>query len=181
MTPADLLTDAFGRIREGVHDLLTDLDEDALAWRPEPHANSIGWLVWHLLRVQDDHVADVAGTEQVWTAQDYVGRFGLPFDARATGYGQTSDEVGRVRVSSSLLREYADAVLDATFAYVATLDPDDLDRIVDERWDPPVTLGVRLVSVVDDDAQHIGQAAYVKGLLTTPGPHPMGRSRASGT
>ena len=165
MTPADLLTDAFGRIREGVHDLLTDLDDDALTWRPQPDANPIGWLVWHLLRVQDDHVADVAGTEQVWTAQDYVGRFGLPFAARATGYGQTSDEVGQVRVSSSLLREYADAVLDATVEFLATVGPDDLDRVVDERWDPPVTLGVRLVSVLDDDAQHIGQAAYVKGLL----------------
>ncbi len=165
MTPAGLLTDAFGRTREGVHDLLTDLDDDALAWRPQPQANPIGWLVWHLLRVQDDHVAHVAGTEQVWTAQDYVGRFGLPFDARATGYGQTSDEVGQVRVSASLLREYADAVSDATVEFLSTVGPDDLDRVVDERWDPPVTLGVRLVSVLDDDAQHIGQAAYVKGLL----------------
>ena len=128
-------------------------------------ANSIAWLVWHLLRVQDDHVADVAGTEQVWTAQGYAGRFGLPFDERATGYGQTAEEVGQVRVAADLLREYADAVTDATLAFLATVGPDDLDRVVDERWDPPVTLGVRLVSVVDDDAQHLGQAAYVKGLL----------------
>jgi hypothetical protein len=165
VTPADLLTDAFERTREGVHELLSDLDDDALAWRPEPHANSIAWLVWHLLRVQDDHVADVAGTEQVWTAQDYVGRFGLPFADSETGYGQTSEEVGQVRPGSSLLREYADAVTDATFAFLATIGPDDLDRVVDERWEPPVTLGVRLVSVLDDDAQHVGQAAYVKGLL----------------
>jgi uncharacterized damage-inducible protein DinB len=165
MTPAELLTDAFGRIREGVHELLAGLDDDALAWRPAVHANTIGWLVWHLLRVQDDHVADVAGTEQVWTAQGYVGRFGLPFVEHATGYGQTSDEVGQVRVGGGLLEEYADAVTDATLAFLANVDADDLDRVVDERWDPPVTLGVRLVSVLDDDAQHIGQAAYVKGLL----------------
>jgi uncharacterized damage-inducible protein DinB len=165
MTPAELLTDAFGRIREGVHDLLTDLDDDALAWRPEPHANSIAWLVWHLLRVQDDHVSHVAGTDQVWTSQGYAGRFGLPFDERETGYGQTAEQVGQVRVGGGLLHEYADAVSDATDAFVATLGPDDLDRVVDERWDPPVTLGVRLVSVVNDDAQHLGQAAYVKGLL----------------
>jgi hypothetical protein len=165
VTPAELLTDALGRTRDNVHDLLADLDDDALAWRPEPHANSIGWLVWHLLRVQDSHVSHVAETEQVWTSQGYVGRFGLPFDRRATGYGHSSEEVGQVRVGSSLLREYADAVTDATFAFLATLGPDDLDRVVDDSWDPPVTLGVRLVSVVDDDAQHLGQAAYVKGLL----------------
>jgi uncharacterized damage-inducible protein DinB len=165
MTPADLLTDALGRTREGVHDLLADLDDEALAWRPAPHANTIAWLVWHLLRVQDDHVSHVAGIEQVWNAQGYVDRFGLPFDKGATGYGQSSEEVGQVRVGGGLLREYADAVTDATFAYLSTLGPDDLDRVVDERWDPPVTLGVRLVSVLDDDAQHMGQAAYVKGLL----------------
>jgi hypothetical protein len=166
MTPAELLIDAFGRTRDGVRHLLADLDDDALAWRPEPHANSIAWLVWHLLRVQDDHVADVAGTEQVWTAKGYVGRFGLPFAPAETGYGQTSEEVGQVRVGSSLLLEYSDAVNDATVAFLATVGPDDLDRVVDESWDPPVTLGVRLISVVDDDAQHIGQASYVKGLLS---------------
>ena len=50
-------------------------------------------------------------------------------------------------------------------AYLATLDDDDLDRVVDTRWDPPVTVGVRLVSVIADDLQHVGQAAYVRGLL----------------
>jgi hypothetical protein len=165
MTPADLLTDAFGRIRDDVHDLLHGLDDDALAHRPGPDANSIGWLVWHLGRVQDDHVADVAGTEQVWTAQGYVGRFALPYPDHDTGYGHSSAQVGEFRADAGLLRDYLDAVCDATLAYVATVGPDDLDRIVDERWTPPVSLGVRLVSVVNDDNQHIGQAAYVKGLL----------------
>ena len=165
MTPADLLTDAFGRIRDGAHRVLSDLDEDALAWRPGPDANPIGWLVWHLLRIQDDHVADVVGTEQVWVAQGFAGRAGLPYPDDATGYGHSSDEVGRLRVDAELLRAYADAVTEATLAYVAGLDPGDLERVVDETWDPPVTLAVRLVSVIGDDLQHLGQASYVKGLL----------------
>jgi uncharacterized damage-inducible protein DinB len=165
MTPAELLIDTFGRIRDGVHRVLADLDDDALTARPSPDANTIGWLVWHLLRVQDDHVAEVAGTEQVWTSQGYAGRAGLPFDDGATGYGQTVDEVGQVRVGVALLGEYADAVTDATVAYLADLGADDLDRVVDDAWDPPVTLGVRLVSVIGDDLQHVGQAAYAKGLL----------------
>ena len=52
-----------------------------------------------------------------------------------------------------------------TAAYVATLSPADLDRVVDERLDPPVTLGARLVSVVDEVNQHVGQAVYLRGLL----------------
>jgi hypothetical protein len=166
MTPAELLTDAFERILQAASAAVEGLSEDQLATRPGPDANSIGWLVWHLARVQDDHVADVAGTEQVWTAQDFVSRFDLPFDSSAIGFGMSSEEVGHVRVSAELVTEYLQAVHDATTSYVAGLAPDDLDGIVDERWDPPVSLGVRLVSVVSDDLQHAGQAAYVRGLLT---------------
>jgi uncharacterized damage-inducible protein DinB len=165
MTPVDLLTDAFGRIRDGVHQVLADLDDEVLTVRPGPDANTIGWLVWHLLRVQDDHIADVAGTEQVWTSQGYAGRAGLPFHAGATGFGQTTEEVGQVRVGVGLLGEYTDAVISATLAYLGTLGPDDLDRVVDQSWDPPVTLAVRLVSIIGDDLQHLGQAAYAKGLV----------------
>jgi hypothetical protein len=167
MTPAELLTDAFTRVLETATSAVEGLTDDELAHRPAPDANPIGWLVWHLTRVQDDHVADVAGTEQVWTAQDFVSRFDLPFDSEATGYGMSSEDVGHVRVSATLLTDYLRAVHEATTAYVARLAPEDLDRIVDERWDPPVSLGVRLVSVVSDDLQHAGQAAYVRGLLTT--------------
>jgi hypothetical protein len=166
MTPAELLTDAFDRIDKTAAAAIDGLTDDQLASRPAPEANSIAWLVWHLARIQDDHVADVAGTEQVWTGQDFVSRFDLPFDSRATGYGMNSEEVGHVRVGSELLADYVHAVSGATAAYLATVTPEDLDRIVDERWDPPVTLGVRLVSVVSDDLQHAGQAAYARGLLT---------------
>lgn len=166
MTPAELLTDAFERILQTATAAVDGLTQEQLARRPAAEANTIAWLVWHLTRVQDDHVADVAGTEQVWTAQGFVERFDLPFDSGATGYGMSSEEVGHLRVSAELLADYLRAVHEATAAYVAGLEPDDLDRVVDERWDPPVTLGVRLVSVVNDDMQHAGQAAYVRGLLT---------------
>ena len=114
MTPADLLIDAFGRIRDLSHRVLDGLDEDALTHRPEPDANTIGWLVWHQLRVQDDHIADVAGTEQVWMAQGFVERFALPYDATATGYGQTPADVGAFAATADLLADYADAVTEAT-------------------------------------------------------------------
>jgi uncharacterized damage-inducible protein DinB len=165
MTPAELLKDAFTRVVESAESVVDGLTEDQLAARPSPQANSIAWLIWHLARVQDDHVADVAGLEQVWTAQGYADRFGLPFKASATGYGQTSAEVGQVRASADLLASYLRAVHEQTTGLLDTLAEADLDRIVDERWDPPVSLGVRLVSVVNDDTQHVGQAAYVRGLL----------------
>ena len=163
---AGLLLDAFDRIHDVVHRTVDGLTLDQLTRRPDGTGNSIAWLVWHLARVQDDHVAEVAGTEQVWTAKGYAGDFGLPFDDSATGYGHGQDDVAAVRVSAERLTAYFDAVHEASRAYLATVRDADLSRVVDESWDPPVTLGVRLVSVVSDDLQHAGQAAYVKGLVS---------------
>ena len=165
MTVADLLTDSFERMRELGRAAVDGLSADLLATRPEQRGNSIAWLVWHAARVQDDHLAEAGGYEQVWTAQGWEQRFGLPFETGETGYGQSASDVARVRVEGELLAGYLDAVVDRTLEYVRGLSDADLDRVVDERWDPPVTLGVRLVSVIGDDLQHLGQAAYVKGLL----------------
>lgn len=165
MTPAELLTESLERVRESVGAVLDGLSPEELAQRPTRDANPIGWLVWHLTRVQDDHVADVAGTEQVWTKDGFAERFDLPYATATHGYGQTSEEVGQFRADGDMLSAYYDAVHARSLEYLAGLTPDDLDRIVDERWNPPVTLGARLVSVVNDDTQHVGQAGYVRGLL----------------
>jgi uncharacterized damage-inducible protein DinB len=165
-TANDLLIDGFGRVRETVHETVEGLDEDRLAHRPGPGANPIGWLVWHLTRVQDDHVAEVAGVEQAWTEAGWADRFGLPFPPSAHGYGFSSEDVGRTKVTDpQLLLDYHADVHRRTAAFIRTLEPADLDRVVDRRWDPPVTLGVRLVSVIGDDLQHAGQAALLRGLL----------------
>jgi uncharacterized damage-inducible protein DinB len=167
MTIGELLVDAFNRIREGAWEAVRGLSPEQLATRPTSHANSIGWLVWHLTRVQDDHIAEVAGLEQVWTSEGWYEQFGLPFGPEDTGYGHTSSEVASVSgLDAERLVGYLDAVHARTVEYVQPLTPEDLGRVVDERWDPPVTLGVRLVSVVNDDQQHIGQAAFVRGLIT---------------
>jgi uncharacterized damage-inducible protein DinB len=165
MNEADLLTDALTRVKDTVHGAVERLDEEQLAYRVDGRSNSIAWLVWHLTRVQDDHIAEVAGLDQVWTAGGWHDRFGFPFDASEHGYGHSSDDVAAVRASADLLLGYHDAVSAQSLDYVRTLAGDDLDRVVDEGWDPPVTLGVRLVSVVNDDLQHAGQASFVRGLL----------------
>ena len=166
MRSRDVFTYAYEQVAETLAGTVDGLGPDDLARRVQPGANPIGWLVWHLLRVQDDHVADVAGTEQVWTADGWAGRFGLPVDDAATGYGMGDAEVDAVRVpSAELLLGYSQAVHARTADFLAGLSDDDLDRVVDTRWDPPVTLGVRLVSVLSDDFQHLGQAAYLRGLL----------------
>lgn len=162
-----VLNDGIGRVRDGVHEVLADLGADQLNERLEGTANSIAWLVWHLTRVQDDHLSEAAGREQAWHCDGWVERFGLAVDPAATGYGQRADEVAAVRVDSpDLLLGYYDAVHDRSLRFLAGLTEADLDRVIDRSWDPPVTVGVRLVSVIDDDAQHVGQAALIRGVLT---------------
>ncbi|NAZ86002.1 mycothiol transferase [Kineococcus indalonis] len=165
MDATDLLLDGHGRIRPAVHAVLDQCDEAALTARLDPGANTIAWLLWHLARVQDDHVCEVAGTEQAWTAGGWARRFALPLPDEETGYGFGPEQVGLVRAGADLLGGYYDAVHERTERYLRTLTAQDLDRVVDERWDPPVTLGVRLVSVLDDDLEHVAQAAFVAGVL----------------
>jgi Protein of unknown function (DUF664) len=166
MTVSEVLADAFGRIQHLVTSTVTGLSTEELSYRPKAEANSIGWLIWHLTRIQDDHIADAAGIEQVWTAQGWQDRLGLPFDAADTGYGHGPEQVAAVEIEQpEQLIGYHDAVYQQTLRFVGGLSETALARVVDDRWDPPVTLGVRLVSVLGDDWQHVGQAAYLKGLL----------------
>ncbi|ANZ20887.1 Protein of unknown function (DUF664) [Streptomyces noursei ATCC 11455] len=161
-----LLVDAFGRIREVVEEVVDGLGPEELATRPDGRGNSIAWLVWHLTRVQDDHVAGVAGTEQIWSTDEWYEAYGLPFAEEDTGYGHSRKDVAKVRgLRAELLTGYHTAVHENTVRHLGTLGVKDLDRVVDRNWSPPVTLGVRLVSVIADDLQHAGQAAYVRGLL----------------
>ena len=166
MTPADLLIDAFDRIRQTGRAAVEGLDDDALAARPTPDANSVGWLVWHLARVQDDHVADVAGLEQVWTRDGVRRPVRAPVRHRRHRL-RPHHRPGRPPYGSARTCSPTTSTRCTTRRWPtwARLTDADLDEVVDERWDPPVTRGVRLVSVVSDDLQHAGQAAYVRGLL----------------
>lgn len=173
-TSIDLLEDAFTRIRDTVRRAAGGLTPEQLTARIDPGANTIAWLVWHLTRVQDDHISEVAGSEQVYTSGGWEQRLALPFDAAETGYAQSAEDVARVSgegVTSETLIGYHEAVYSATVSYLRELaghasDPSaELGRVVDEAWNPPVTLAVRLVSVISDDLQHAGQAAFVRGIV----------------
>jgi uncharacterized damage-inducible protein DinB len=173
LSSAELLTDGFGRIRETVLAVVQGLTPDQLTHRLDHDANPVAWLVWHLTRVQDDHVAAAFGVPQVWTDGGWAARFGLRGDTIEIGYGHRSARVAevaaKVSVTPDLLVEYHEATYAQTIKHVSSITDADLSRVVDRSWNPPVTLGVRLVSVMDDDMQHAGQAAFVRGILLRQG------------
>jgi hypothetical protein len=160
----EFLRDSFTRLIEHVEDITDGLTDEVSFHRLTPDANSIAWLVWHSARVQDFQLCEVAGVEQVWLRDGWVKRFALDLPSDSHGYGHTPEDVGKVRAPAELLAGYYRAVHKVTLEYIASVTPEDLARIVDRRWTPPVTASARLVSIIDDCAQHLGQAAYVRGI-----------------
>jgi uncharacterized damage-inducible protein DinB len=164
---SDVFVELYGRIAPLVHDVVDGLPIEQLTATVVPETNTIAWLVWHLTRVQDHHIAELRGDEQSWVDGTWHGRFGFAAaDPEEHGYGYTPAQVAaNVPESAAALTEYHDTVWARTEAYLSSLSDDSMADIVDRRWDPPVTRLVRLVSVADDALQHVGQAAYLKGLL----------------
>lgn len=160
------LVELYGRLPDLVRGAVEGLDQEQLATAPGDGANTIAWLVWHLTRVQDHHIAEVTDAEQRYLADGWYERFGRGPDPQDHGYGHTATDVASVRATADDLVGYYTAVHTRTVDYLSDLTPGALDQVVDEAWDPPVTLGVRLASLVSDCLQHAGQAAYVRGLLT---------------
>lgn len=166
MDTRQILADAYGRIRQVLHQAVEGVDHTGLLYRPDADANSIAWLGWHLTRIQDHHVSEIAGREQAWIAEGWHERFGMAPDPSNTGNGHSSAEVAAVRPENGdLVLAYHDAVSERTLEYLATIDSTELDRIIDRSYDPPVSVGVRLVSVISDNLQHAGQARYVRGVV----------------
>jgi Protein of unknown function (DUF664) len=160
----ELLRDAFSRLIEHCDELTDGLTDEVSNYQPTPQANSIAWLIWHSARVQDIQVAHLAGVEEVWTRDGWVDRFGLDLPRRDTGYGHGPAEVAKVRAPADLLSGYYHAVHEFALEYTSNVSADELARVVDTNWDPPVTASARLVSIIDDCAQHLGQAAYLRGI-----------------
>ncbi len=165
MKSTDVLADAFARIPDLLRHALEGADHGVLTRRLDPEANTLAWLAWHTGREQDAQLASLAGTPQVWVTDGWAQRAALTLPDDDMGYGHSAEQVAQVDAPADVLLGYADAVEKAAQAYLARLADDDLDTVVDEDWDPPVTLGARLVSVVGDALEHAGQAAFLRGLV----------------
>jgi len=163
----ELLLDGYGRIVEALEEALGGLTPDDLNQQPHPDCNSMGWLAWHLTRVQDDHIADLAGEKQLWLSEGWHSRFNRASDPKDIGFGHTSEAVAAFKSPDvDTILGYHHAVLKRTRRYISSLSAADLDRELNEPWFQPLpTVGVRLISVLADDLQHVGQIAYVRGLL----------------
>lgn len=161
----DLLADCYGRVLEFLENVLEGLTEDELNWQPCQDCNSIGWLTWHLTRQHDAQVASLIGEDQLWINKGWHAKFGRESDPQDIGFGHTLEQVTAFKSPDiQTLLDYQSAVLERSKKYFLTLSQTDLDRKLDEPWFQPLpTVGVRLISILEDSMLHAGQAAYVRG------------------
>lgn len=165
MSKADVLVDQFERIRDALYPAVNALSFEELAYRPDDQSNSISWLVWHLTRLQDQVVSSLSGQEPVWTADGWFDQFALPLDPEDTGVGHDAATVGMVTSAAGPLLDYFEDVHQRTVGWLRALDDAALSKVLDDTRDPPVTVEGRLNGVIVDNLEHIGQAAYVRGLV----------------
>ena len=163
MHDLELLRDGFTRVADDLPQLVAGRSAEQLLWQPAPQANHIAWLAWHIGRCEDAQVAALAGVPEVYS-DGFCRRFNLPYPETDIGYGQDANQMRAFTLSDpGLLVCYYAAVHGQTLRILDSLDAGDLERILDDPYQ--VSVGVRLVSVLNDVTQHLGQIAYLRGLL----------------
>ncbi len=167
-----LIIDIFMRISQDLEQVLDGLTVDDLNQRPRPDCNSIGWLAWHLTRSHDRNISELMEQEQLWIRDKWHAKFNRAPDPAETGFGYSSEDVSTFRSQDGkTLLEYHHAVLELAKRYISgTLSETELKReSASPTFGNVATVRRRLVGVVNDGLQHVGQAAYVRGLLKGKG------------
>jgi hypothetical protein len=163
----ELIVDGYDRLPDLMKEALSGLSIADLDWQPHRDGNSLGWTAWHLTRVQDSQIAELAGQAQLWLGDGWHKRFRRGADAEDTGYGHSVEQVRAFGSPSAKVQlDYLRRVVDRTKQYLVSLAPADLDRELNEPWQQPLpTVGVRIVSILADCHQHAGEASYIRGLV----------------
>lgn len=166
MQPQDLIADAAHRALDLAAPVLDGLSAEAAHTRTGGAGNSIAWLLWHAARQMDVQTVALRGGTTVWEAGGWARRLGVERDAQDFGLGDTAEDVSALRVTDvPALGEHLEACVDALVTWTSSLTTEDLGEVVDTYEGEPVTRGVRIVSMLDDAAVHVGQAAYARGLV----------------
>ncbi|MHB1132046.1 MAG: DinB family protein [Chloroflexota bacterium] len=163
----DLTIDGFGRALETLERVLAGVPQEELDRLPSPDTNPMGWLAWHIGRVVDHQISELRGVEQAYIKEGWFSRFGRSSDPQDMGTGHTAEQVAAFRSPESrVFVDYYRAVLEHTTAYLRGLPTEELARELNEpQYQPLPTVGVRIVSVLEDATLHCGQIAYVRGLI----------------
>lgn len=171
MTLNEFIEDALNKEHDFLMEAAKDLTPEELAWRPGPEANPIGWILWHMLRVEDMWVQFFAQHQpELWERDGWHQKFGLP--TRDNGFGHTAEQVANFpALDRDELLSYGGAVRSGTLEYLRGLTPQEFDAIPRERR-PDMSVALMFRQIIGELFQHQGHIAYIKGLLRGSGAFP---------
>ena len=163
----DLIIQNFDISLDRLVSYLDGLTQEDLNWQPKPDCNSIGWITWHLIRVIDKGISISANEEQLWIKAGWSSKFDRPADPDDTGNRQTPEQAAAFKSpDKDTLIGYCRAAADNLRNWLNKLDSTDLDREFDDEYSQMLpTVGSRVNVIVRDTQQHLGQIAYIRGLL----------------
>jgi uncharacterized damage-inducible protein DinB len=146
---------------------IDDLTQEESFRQPQPGANHIAFMLWHIVRVEDWFFHYLfQRVPQVWESESWHEKLGLPEDPKATGFAYTTEQVdGFPSVQLRDLRAYGEAVRAETLDYLRNTDAAKLDETVKSRLFGEVSIGSLIGHVIVELSQHVGQIAYVRGLV----------------
>ena len=163
MTLNEFIEDAFNTEREYLIDALGDLTSDELMWRAGPEANPIGWILWHMTRIEDMWFQFfIQRQTEIWERDGWNEKFGLP--TRDNGFQHTLEQVADFPAYDlSEMMRYGEAVRSDTLAYLKTVSSEQMDDVPREAR-PEMSVGRIFRQVIGEIYQHQGHIAYLKGL-----------------
>ncbi len=164
----DFVAASLEGVGRGLHRAMDALSAEKLNRCPSPDTNSMARLCWHLARCQDNWVASIAGAPEVYAADGWHAKLDFSFAIDDWGIGHAAEQVAQARVESADgLLGYYDAVAGQSRKVLAGLTAEDLERelpvYVEGR--PPSSVRGRLMGLISDNTQHMGQIVYLRGLF----------------
>jgi hypothetical protein len=176
MTLNQFIEDSLDQEQKLLAEVVSDLTSEELAWRPGPEANPMGWILWHMLRVEDMWVQFFAQRQlELWEREGWHERFGLP--TRDNGFGHTTEQVaGFPALDLTTLLQYGEAVRAGTLEYLSSLGREAFQAMPradrPDVWWHALSVGAMFYQIIGELYQHLGQLAYLKGLQRGAGALP---------
>ena len=167
MTPTQSVITALEFNWNMVDAALKDMDDDALARRPDGQSNSVAWILWHMNRVVDNFInTRFQGKAQLWISETWHQRYGMEPNPDDRGVGWTAEQVtGWKPPSREAQLGYYEAVKACATAYLPSMTQADLDRqLVNPPVAEPRPIAALLGQMTWDNVAHGGQIAYLRGL-----------------
>ena len=146
------------------------LTQNEIKWRPNAEANSIGFILWHMLSGEDAFVQIVFKNKPLlWISDEWYRKLNMPEEPLPVGgWDATVEQVASFPVPELKgLLDYGRAVRSETKSFLQNLSNEDFDQAChtpEGNPDSSQSIGDLMAILICEMSQHIGHIAFIRGL-----------------